>query len=59
MKRDAVIFAAVTVVSLAVAHVCHTYFPGVAPAIKPMAWPFVYLAYLTFKYARRHARKRP
>ena len=55
MKKEAIIFLAVVVVSLVTAHVCHTRFPGVAPVIKPMAWPFVCLAVLL---ARRLAANR-
>ena len=46
MKKEAIVFLAVVVVSLVTAHVCHAHFPGVAPMIKPMAWPFVCLAVL-------------
>ena len=55
MKKEALIFACVVLVSLVTAHVCHSRFPGVAPAIKPMAWPFVCLAVL---FVRRLAANR-
>jgi len=49
MKKEAIVFVAVVIVSLVTAHVCHTYFPGVAPAIKPMSWPFVCLGILVVR----------
>jgi hypothetical protein len=58
MKNEAMIFAGVVAVSLVTAHVCHTWFPGVAPAIKPMAWPFVCLAVLLVRRLAANRRRR-
>lgn len=53
MKKELLIFSAVVLVSVVTAHVCHTFFPGVAPAIKPLTWPVFYALYVGAKYAKR------
>lgn len=49
MKKELGIFSAVVLVSVVTAHVCHTFFPGVAPAIKPLTWPLFYAAFVVLK----------
>lgn len=53
MKKELFYFSMVVLVSVVTAHVCHTFFPGVAPAIKPLTWPFIYALVRALVYVRR------
>ena len=44
MKKYALIFAGVTMVSLVIAAIGHAVNPAFCMAVKPMSWPFIALA---------------
>lgn len=46
MKKNVFCCVLVSAVSLAVAAVCHRFFPGLGPVLKPLLWPIAILPFL-------------
>ena len=52
MRKDILIFTCVTAVSLVAAALGHAYCREFCMLFKPMAWPFVALAYIAWRHLR-------
>lgn len=57
-RKSVMLLCGVTAVSLAAAAVGHAYCREFCMAFKPMAWPFVALAYVIFRNLKTKGKKK-